>query len=152
MKKILMSAAMVLSLVGTAVMADPIGYPGSTWGVLTAPSSVLHDTPEANNWLYQGKITQGVDWFKFGSDDTWVFDTYGSLGLSVDRNKLDYNNKFVPAIGAKVSKLFDNGSIDVGVEGLYERHFGDVDPGYTGKRSGFGVQAYVSYWFGWNLK
>lgn len=141
-----------LSVTATAT-AEPLGYPGSTWGVLTFPSSVINGTPEDDNWLYQGRVVQGVDWFKFGSEEDWLFNTYGAFGFSVDRNQLDYNNKLVPAVGAKVSRYFDNGVVDFGVEGVYERHFGDVEPAATNPdRDGFGVQAYVSYWFGWNLK
>jgi hypothetical protein len=149
------TAILALSASAASYADGPVGYPGSTWGQLTAPSSVIKGTPEDNNWLYMGKITQGVDWLRFGKNDKWTFDTYGSFGFSVDRNRLDYNNKIVPAIGAKIERSFTRGVVSAGVEGIYERHFGDTavyDSGSPIKQSGYGVQAYVSYWFGWNLK
>ncbi len=155
MKKIILAA--IMSLVACSAFAGPVGYPGSTWGVFTAPSGVIKDTPEDNNWLYQGKITQGVDWTKFGANKQWVFDTYASVGYSLDRNRLSYNNKVVPAIGAKISRVFSKGVIDAGVEYVYEHHYGDI---YNGAEKvgppvaykGYGAQAYISYWFGWDAK
>lgn len=159
LKKILIAAIAVLST-SVAVAGDdyagPVGYPGSTWGHFAFPSSAYNAGVEKDNWIYQGKITQGADWLAWGHNDSWVLDTYGSFGFSVDRNKLDYNNKLVPAIGVNVTKhfgqsesIFKGGNITFGVEGLYERHF--TTPDYPGKRSGFGVQAYISYWGGWDL-
>lgn len=155
MKKYIL-AVLAFAITSTA-HADPVGYPGSTWGVLTAPSGVIKDTPEDNNWLFQGKATQGVDWVKFGSTKAWVFDTYASVGYSMDRNRLSYNNKVVPAVGIKVVRNFSKGVIEAGVEYEYEHHYGDI---YNGADKvgtpvgykGYGAQAYVSYWFGWNLK
>lgn len=155
MKKTILSLAAMLAT--TVALADgPVGYPGSTWGQFTAPSSVVKDTPEDGNWLYQGKITQGVDWLKFGTSKSWVFDTYASVGFSMDKNRLSYNNKLVPAIGAKVVRNFSSGMVEVGVEVVHEQHFGDVYNGATPvggrvSQNGTGAQAYVSYWFGWNL-
>jgi len=163
-KKILIAAVAVLStsLAAAGDYAGPIGYPGQTWGYLTFPSSAYNEGIEKNNWIYQGKLTQGVDWLAFGVDDQWVFDTYASVGLSVDRLGIQYNNKVVPAIGARMTRKFSKGSIDFGVEGLYEKHFGkrdssgnlwSVNPTSPERgASGYGVQGYISYWFGWNLK
>ena len=156
MKKFIFAAVASLAA-ASAFAAEPLGYPGSTWGQLTFPSSVIADTPEHGNWVYQGKITQGIDWVKFGSDKKWTLDTYASLGLSDDRNHLAYNDKVVPALGVRLDRSYNNGIVTVGVEGVYEHHWGDV---YNGsqvvgspvKMNGAGVQAYVSYWFGWNLK
>ena len=147
----------IAMLMTTLALADgPVGYPGSTWGQFVTPSSVVKGTPEDGNWLYQGKVTQGVDWVKFGPSNSWVFDTYLSVGFSMDKNRLSYNNKLVPAVGAKIVRTFSKGVIDVGAEVVHEEHFGDVYDGATpvGQRlsqNGTGVQAYVSYWFGWNL-
>lgn len=154
MKKIVLG--IVVLFASSVAMAGPIGYPGSTWGEFVAPSSVIDGTPEDHNWIYQGSISQGVDWFKFGENKNWTFDTYGRLGFSVDRNDLSYNNKLVPALGAKVVRNFSHGAFDVGVEYIYQRHFGDVYDGADAvhdrvDREGHGARAYVSYWFGWNL-
>lgn len=156
MKKTIVSLTALLA--SSAALAGPIGYPGSTWGEFVTPSSVIKGSPEDNNWLYLGKVTQGIDWFKFGTDQKWTLDTYASFGFSMDRNHLTYNDKIVPAIGVRVDRSFNNGIVTVGVEALHERHFGDMYNGgspVTGtpvRMSGNGVQAYVSYWFGWNLK
>lgn len=163
-KKILIAAVAVLgtSLATAGDYTGPVGYPGNTWGYLTFPSSAYNAGVEKNNWIYQGKLTQGIDWFNFGVDDQWVFDTYASVGLSVDRLGIVYNNKVVPAVGARMTRKFSKGSVDFGVEGLYERHFGkrnaagelwrDVGPSPEKGARGYGVQGYVSYWFGWDGK
>jgi len=165
LKKILIAAIAVLST-SVAVAGDdyagPVGYPGSTWGHFAFPSSAYNAGVEKDNWIYQGKITQGVDWVNFGVDDQWVFDTYASVGFSVDRLGIVYNNKLVPALGAKLSRKFSHGAIDFGVEGLYEKHFGkrnssgelwsNVGSSPEKGAHGYGVQGYVSYWFGWNGK
>lgn len=149
MKFVVTLAALVLTSAASA--AEPLGYPGQTWGVLTFPAGVIDGSPEHDNWLYQGRVVQGVDWFKFGEDQNWVFDTYGAFGFSVDSKNLDYNNKIVPAAGMKLSRFSDHGVIEAGVEAVYERHFGD-DAGGGYDRSGYGVQGYISYWFGWDAK
>jgi hypothetical protein len=143
MKKILIAA---LCLLSTPAMAEPLAYPGSAWGVLTTPSSGNKGTPEEGNWVYTGKITQGVDWDRFGKDDTWVLNTYASVGYSVDTKKLDYNNKVSPAVGVKVSKLLPNGVVDIGTQLVVDKYF--LSNGIK-RNEDVGVQAYVSYWFGW---
>lgn len=143
-------AAMIGGLgFASSASADPVGYPGSTWSTLTFNPGVIKDTPEQDNLLLQGKIEQGIDWFKFGDDNQWKFNTYASLGYSADRNGLSYNNKLVPAVGMKVSRNFENGVLDIGVQAVHENHFRGVN---YGPRSGTGVQLYVSYWFGWDLR
>lgn len=153
MKKSLITiAALAMS---TATFAQdgikaPLGYPGSNWSVLTLNPGVIRGTPEDDNILLQGKIEQGIDWVKFGTDKAWTLNTYVSLGYSVDRNALAYNNKIVPALGAKMSRRFDNGVLDLGIQAVHENHFRGVAPGVRSR--GNGVQAYASYWFGWNLR
>jgi hypothetical protein len=147
MKKFLIASA--LSILATASVAEglkPIGYPGSTWSVLTLNPGVIRGTPEDNNVLLQGKIEQGIDWFRIGTN--WKFNTYASLGYSWDKNGLDYNNKLVPAVGLKFSRTFDSGVVDLGVQLVNENHFRST----ATTKSGTGAQAYASYWFGWNLK
>lgn len=143
MKKTLVTLALV-ALSGAA-LAQPVGYPGINWSVLTLNPGVIRDTGERDNMLLQGNLEQGVDWVHFGEGNRWRFTSYGSLGYSVDRAGLDYNNKLVPAVGVKISRSYDNGVVDLGVQAVHERHF-------RSNRSGTGVQAYASYWFGWDLK
>lgn len=152
MKKSLIAIAALVASVGAFAQdgLKPIGYPGSNWSVLTVNPGVIRGTAEDNNVLLQGKLEQGIDWVKFGSNKEWTFNTYASLGYSVDRNALAYNNKLVPAIGAKISRKFDNGVLDLGLQAVHENHFRGVPAGTP--ESGNGVQLYASYWFGWNLK
>jgi hypothetical protein len=132
-----------LALLPVLSFADPIGYPGSTWNVITTPASSTGI--EEDNTIIQGKIEQGIDWFYLDSASTWKFNTYASFGYSADSEHLDYNNKAVPAIGAKVTKTLKNGAIDIGVQAFKENRWEDGV-------SDNGVQLYVSSWFGWNLK
>lgn len=146
MKKII-SAIALLAAAFTA-SADPIGYPGSNWSTITINPGVVRGTAEDNNVLLQGKAEQGIDWLRFGAGDAWKLNTYAQVGYSVDRNKLDYNNKLVPAVGVKMVRSFEHGTAELGIQVVHEDHFRLSGPG----RSGNGVQAYGSYWFGWNLK
>lgn len=159
MKKILVASAVAAVLSASPALAydGPIAYPGSSWGAVVGPSTVLKLTPESGNVLYMGKITQGIDWFKFAGN-TLTFDTYGSVTFSDDMNHLTYNDKIQAAFGARVDRHFADGILTVGVEGINEHHWGD---GWSGllnvpasdpSMNGFGVQAYASYWFGWNLR
>lgn len=129
--------------------SGPIGYPGSTWGVLTLNPGV-RGAEEKHNVLLQGKVEQGIDWFAFGTDKNWRFNTYVSMGYTADKNGLAYNNKVVPAIGAKVSRRYESGVLDLGLQAVQETQFRGVPSG--GRRTDTGVQLYASYWFGWNLK
>jgi hypothetical protein len=139
MKKVL--CVLTLATACATVGAQPIGYPGSTWSVLMFPASATG--AEKNNVLLQGKVEQGIDWVRFA--DVWKLNTYASVSYSADTVGLNYNNKVVPALGAKVTRAFDHGTLDLGVQVFQERRWKD-------QVSSTGVQAYASYWFGWNLK
>lgn len=128
----------------------PIGYPGSNWSVLTLNPGVIRNTPEDDNILLQGKLEQGIDWKKFGANKQWTLNTYLSVGYSWDRNGLAYNNKVVPALGVKMSRRIESGVIDFGVQGVHQYNFRGVSASQP--KRGNGIQAYASYWFGWNLK
>jgi hypothetical protein len=158
-KKILLASAVAAVLSASAALAydGPLAYPGSTYGAIIGPSTVLKLAPESRNWLYVGQITQGIDWFKF-ANNTLTFDTYGKVTFSDDNNHLTYNDKVQAAFGARIDRHFSDGILTLGVETVDEHHWGD---GWNGQlqvpasdpsMNGFGVQAYVSYWFGWNLK
>jgi hypothetical protein len=157
MKKIVLAIVATLAA-STAIAYDgPIAYPGSSYASITGPSSVLKLSPESNNVLYAASLTQGIDWFRFAGN-TLTFDTYGSVRFGDDMNHLTYNDKVQAAFGARLDRHFSDGIITLGIEGVDEHHWGagwngtlDV-PASDGSMNGFGVQAYVSYWFGWNLK
>jgi hypothetical protein len=128
----------------TGWLPKPIALPGSNWSVLSYPSGAIG--PERDSVLLQGRIEQGADWFKFGADKNWVFNTYVDLGYSVDSEEISYNNKVVPGIGAKISRRFTDGVVDVGV-----RYFHQYN--WVGQNESAGsFQVYASYWFGWDLK
>jgi hypothetical protein len=158
-KKFLIASTVAAVLSASAAMAydGPIAYPGSSYGAVIGPSAVLKLTPESNNVLYLAQIIQGVDWFRFAGN-TLTFDTYGKVTFGDDMNHLTYNDKVAAAFGARVDRHFADGILTVGVEGVDEHHWGDGWngqlnlPASNGSMNGFGVQAYASYWFGWNLK
>lgn len=149
MKKIIIATAIALSsLSATAEGLKPLAYPGSNWSMFTLNPGVIKGTPEDNNYLLQGRLEQGIIWKRFGDNKEWALNTYGALGYSVDKNGLAYNNKLVPAIGVKMTRSFENGVVDIGVQLVHENHFRGVN---FGPRSGTGVQLFASYWFGWDL-
>ena len=140
MKKTSIAAAL---LVCAAVHAEPISYPGSTWGSITFPSGL--SKPENHDALLTGRIEQGAVWFNFGEDKRWRLNTYMAVSYSVDNAGLGYNNKYAPVAGVKVQRTFDAGVIDIGLQLAHERRFKDGV-------SSTGPQAYVNWWFGWDLK
>jgi hypothetical protein len=124
-------------------LPKPIALPGSNWSVLSYPSGAIG--AERENVLLQGRIEQGADWVRFGEGKNWVFNTYVDLGYSADSQELTYNNKLVPGIGAKISRRYADGVVDFGV-----RYFHQYN--WVGQNESAGsFQAYVSYWFGWDL-
>lgn len=134
-------AAMAFLAAAVSAQAEPIAYPGSTWGAVVFPSSGT--TTEKDNTLFQGKVEQGIDWFRFA--DNWKFNTYANVSYSLDNRGYDYNNKVVPAIGVKATREFSNGTFDVGAQLVHERR-------WKSDSEGDALQAYASWWFGWNLK
>ena len=144
MKKLIIAA--VLAATSFSASAQ-IGYPGSNWSELTVNPSVIKGTPEDNDLLFQGNIQQGIDWAEYGN---YKLNTFVAMNYSIDRNKLSYNNKIVPMVGVRLVRTYgDAGVGEVGVRLVHQNDFRGVT---EGPRSGNGVQAYASYWFGWNLK
>lgn len=137
-------AAFIFASIGIAqpASAQPIAYPGSTWGQLIYPSGANDE--EKNNALLSGRIEQGADWFRFG-EDRWRFNTYVALGYSADSKGLFYNNKVTPAIGMKVSRAYEGGVLDLGLQAIHERRFKD-------NTENSAVQVYASWWFGWDAR
>lgn len=147
MKHILKYFAIASSIGVSVVNADPIAYPGYTWGSLSyTPSGI--DQVEDNNIMFQGVLNQGIDWMKI--NDNWTFNTYAQVSVNTDRNGLDYNNKIVPSVGAKLSKGYENGVVDFGVEMFHEQRFGDLYK--STNRTDTGIKVYANYWFGWDAK
>lgn len=139
----LLLAAAALAACAAGAQAQPLSYPGSTWGSLMFPSGL--SKPEDRDLLLTGRIEQGAVWFRFGEEERWRLNTYAAFSYSVDNQGLGYYNKYAPAVGVKVQRVFDDGLLDIGVQLAHERRFKD-------RVTSNGAQAYVNWWFGWDLK
>jgi hypothetical protein len=144
MKKTLVTLALV-ALTGLA--SAQIAAPGSSWSTLTYNPSPISGL-EKNNVLLQGNIEQGLVWKQF--DSGWRLNTYGAVAYSRDRNSFAYNNRVTPALGVKFQKPFDDGMVDVGLQLANQRTYRGATAGFPS--SGTGIQLYVQYWTGWDLK
>ena len=149
MKNALLLAAAVSALAAAAASAEPLAYPGAAWGALTSPPTILSNFPESNDWVYQGRITQGVDWSKFKG---WTFDTYASFGYAIDTKGIDWDNHVDPALGIKISRPVTHGNVEgnlnLSAQVVYDRRFGNSFK--SAQREGTGVQVIAEYWFGWH--
>lgn len=145
MKKALLALVLIASAFGTSAQ---LAYPGSNWSNLTYNSNPVRFGDEKVNTLLQGNIEQGIVWKQFS--DGWRFNTYAAMGYSVDNIGLSYNNKVTPTLGFKFQRPWENGNLDVGVQVVYQNNFRGVPSSVN--NSGTGVQAYVQYWTGWDLK
>lgn len=125
----------------------PLGYPGNMWGTTVyaadAPAGYL-------KYRIEGVVEQGVDWFMFGPDKNWKFNTYVAAEYVINSE----SNGVSPVIGLKASRAFTDGNLDLGVRYKYGNTYlsptGAFNPGGT-KKVGR-VEIYATYWFGWNLK
>lgn len=146
MKKTLLVAAALVAMATASGASAQLAYPGSNWSNLTYNPSPIKG-PEDNNVLLQGNLEQGIVWANVGG---WNVNTYGAIGYSADRNGLAYNNKIVPTLGLKFQRPWDKGNLDVGIQVVHQYNFTGVPDGQS--KSGTGVQVYVQYWTGWDLK
>lgn len=144
MKKTLLALALLAT---SAAAFAQSSAPGSAWASMTANPSVVKGTPEDNNILLQGRVEQGLIVGKVGG---FRVNTFGAVNYSVDRNSLSYNNKVAPMVGVKLQRdLGSSGIVEAGVQVVHQRNFRGVTGGPS---SGTGVQAFVSFWSGWDLK
>jgi hypothetical protein len=125
----------------------PIAMPGYMWGFGGTPGSMAAGAP-TNNIGYSAKVEQGVDWFAFDEDKKWRFNTFVNAMISKDTSSYayTYGNVFAPAVGVKIRNVYESGLIEAGVQYVNQHNL------TTSSASGQGVQAFVSYWFGWDLK
>lgn len=147
MKKSYLAIAALLAACSFASAASAQEMPGSAWASLTANPSVVKDTPEDNNLLLQGRVEQG---YIVGRVGDFKVNTFAAVNYSLDKNGLSYNNKLAPALGIKLQRpLGDNGILEIGIQAVHQRNFRGVA---YGPREGTGIQAFVSFWSGWDLK
>lgn len=145
MKKTIFSLALLAASVGASAQ---LAYPGSNWSNLTYNSNPVRVADENVNTLLQGNIEQGIVWAEL--DGGWRVNTYAAMGYSVDTIGLPWNNKVTPTLGVKLQRPWAQGNWDVGVQVVYQNNFRGVPSDVS--NSGTGVQLYVQYWTGWDLK
>lgn len=140
-------------LIATAVMTLAMSvnaqnsYPGSAWANMTGNPSVVKNSAEEGNILLQGRVEQGMI---IGHVGDFRVNAFGAVNYSVDRNGLDYNNKIAPMVGVKMQRdLGSNGIVEFGVQAVHENHFRATNGSPS---NGTGVQAFVSFWSGWDLR
>ncbi len=148
MKKFILLAVfltVLAALLMTSVVAsaEPLGYPGYTWGSVMYPSDVAS---ERGNLVFDGKIEQGIDWIKFGQ--SYTLNTFVDLRYTLDTKGYPWNNRITPGIGAKISRVFSElGIVDFGVKLVHENCWKEKE-----NRNSTGVQAFLEWYFDWNLK
>lgn len=132
---------------GKAWAAVPLGYPGSTYWEFRSPSSV--EVNEDNNYVLEGVIEQGIDWFRVTE---WsIFNTFARFGYARDKENFDFNNKLLLEGGAKLKfplrdhTYLDWGNLDIGVKYSYE-HRPESDRDETQ------VVFFATWGAGWDLK
>lgn len=146
MKKITLALALA-ALAGTAAAA-PIAYPGNTWGTIvynTNPSE--GDTTPRHR--IEGIVEQGIDWFRFATDPTWKFNTYGAVEYVINSD----TKTAAPVLGMKVNKHFDNGSLDLGLRWKNSKtYISPIGSSPGGQERRNRIEVHATYWFEWNLK
>lgn len=143
MKKALFTAA----LLSAAAVAAAQEAPGSAWANLTYNPSPIRGTPEDSNTLLQGRVEQGLI---VGRINGFRVNAFGAVNFSADNNGLAYNNKVAPMVGIKLQRdLGKQGIFEAGVQVVHQRNFRGVT---AGPSSGTGIQAFASFWSGWDLK
>ena len=108
MKKLAVIALLLAPAMAAAY--EPLGYPGSTWGTLSRDFDGVEGSGS------QGKVQQGVDWFKgpFG----WTFDTFGGYSWMARTENQTYFNENGPYAGA----MFSRGPVSFGADFHWERY------------------------------
>jgi hypothetical protein len=100
MKPILIITCCLFLLLSSAIVHAemPLGYPWSTWGVL----SHSLDAKTEKGLKLDTYLEQGIDWLKIGNSD-FVLNTYLGLGITLSDHSQDYwNNKIGPRVGVKI--------------------------------------------------
>ncbi len=140
-----------IALAGLALLAAPLiapppagaadrAYPGALYAEFRYPNAPAVE--ERDNRMLEATLEQGVDWTRLA--DRLTFNTFAEMRYQVDAAGLDYNNRVVPGVGAKLKLRTRNGLIQSGVKGVYEYR-------YESGRSDTIVMGFVNCWFGWDL-
>ena len=137
---LLVVAISLLMLTPALTAAEPLGYPGYTWGDISYPSNVA---AEKENLLFDGKIEQGIDWMALDSKKEYILNTFVDFRYTYTK-KYPWNNQI--GIGMKVRRIFPKAGIaDIGVKLVHENRWKE-------DLSASGVQVFFNWYFDWDLK
>jgi hypothetical protein len=113
----------------------PMILPGSAWFVLGNLSPFEHD-----NCIVSGYLEQGVTLFR---SEHYSLVPYVSLGIGVDSQHYDWNNRQTVQVGIKLVRNFSHGIVSVGGAYAYEHRSKSGDSAHA-------PVGYANYWFGWH--
>lgn len=120
---------------GEAPIINPQSFPGQFWNDTGNISPVEH-----NDLISASYLEQGVTLFRGNSTS---FEILGSLGLTADTLRYDWNNRIVGSVGGRFNKYVGTkGIVELNVTYTYEDRF------LSGTQKG-GFTPSVDYWFGW---
>jgi hypothetical protein len=109
-------------------------YPGQAW------LEEGNYSPSEASVLTTGYVEQGVT---IGHVFGLSLAPFGSFGISADTKGYDWENRSAIRAGAKVSKVFSHGIVEVSTGYSLEDRF------KSGLQRG-GLTSYADYWFGWS--
>jgi hypothetical protein len=139
MKKYLLG--LIALLIPSAALAQESNFPGSAWINITGPHI---GGGETGNWILTAKANQDA---VIADLSGWDLSTYVSVGFVKDTKGYEWNNKFTPATGIKLTKQLNNGVFDIGIQYAYESHYGKIYR--MPDRNSGGFQVSINYWVGW---
>lgn len=112
----------------------PAIFPGSAWNMTGNTAPV-----EKGNVMGSSYAEQGITIYR---TETFSVVPYVSLGLTLDRDGYDWNNRLLAVGGVKFVKNFENGIVSLGGGYAKEHRF------KSGARADGGFLK-ADYWFGW---
>lgn len=130
----------ILLFVPADVSALGLHLPGSLYAEFRYPNSPAQE--ERENYALEGTLEQGVDWIHLSP--RLILNTFAELHFNLDKVGLDYNNRVIPGVGAKVKVRVGSGIVQVGLKSVYEYRF-------ESDRSNAMILGFVNGWFGWDL-
>ncbi len=140
MRHVTVAMVAAAAWIGMAATEAPAieGFRGASWGELR------WDLPKEgeDNLLLTSWIRQGADWKRWGNT---TLNTYATIRLRSDTEKLDWNNSIGPGLGIAVDTFNDKGiSASVGIEYIWDRF-------YESDRSEDKAVVYLNWYGGWDL-